>query len=106
MEVDLGIRLALVELLAAGDELERTGEPAHLEHVQDVVHRGGRGERHADPAVLELGDRLADTGIKQGGVVGGMLLRPRVITGLGLLDAQLDASHGEPANKVLLKILE
>ena len=53
-QVDLGVRLALRELVAAFHHLEEACDAAFLEHLFDMIERRGRSDRQAVSQVLEL----------------------------------------------------
>ena len=89
MQVDVGLGLALLKLLAAHHILKGIRQPACIEHFLDAIHGRRASKRHANAAARQLSNRIHGARVNQSLVVTRTLMRPLVPTGQCFLASEV-----------------
>ena len=89
MQVDVGLGLALLKLLAAHHILKGIRQPARIEHFLDTNHGRRAGKRHANAAARQLSNRIHGAWVNQSLIVARTLMSPFVPTGQRFLASEM-----------------
>ena len=89
MQVDVGLGLALLKLLATHHILKGIRQPARVEHFLDTIHGRRAGKRHANAAARQLSNRIHGAWVNQSLIVARTFMRPLIPTGQRFLASKM-----------------